>query len=168
MKSELFSQLEIFSARIGNEVKYKKEYIIELEENISHLDDTDTYILNVTNRLYKIITELFEHGDNIIFCVNTYKDVASKEYFFRPVKLRRYLKQNKAINMVSTYRNNELIEYYFTRCKYADVKIKKLILEITKKDLGNYIDGLDSVFIINMNRDIAIILYDDRYIFIEK
>ena len=69
--------------------------------------------------------------------------------------------------MISSLNEDEIIEHYYINTRYNNVKIKKLISEIVKKDLGNHIEGLETSFIINKRCSVAVVLYDDRYIFIE-
>ncbi|MDB1934065.1 hypothetical protein PMY12_08540 [Clostridium tertium] len=165
MKSNFNKEINLFVDKINMNVKLKSERVIELEESISHLEECELYIEKVSENLYKILNEIFQDEDEIIFCINIYKE--SDKYYYLPLKLRRYLKKKDKINMISSLNENEIIEHYYINTRYNNVKIKKLISEIVKKDLGNRIEGLETSFIINKRCSVAVVLYDDRYIFIE-
>lgn len=165
MKSNFNNEINLFLDKINMKMNLKNEKVIELEENISHLEECTLYIEKVNKNLLKIINNIFKDEDEIIFCVNMYKD--NDRYYYRPLKLKRYLKNNGNINMVSTLNSNVKEEHYYLNTKYSNIKIKKLISEIVEKDLGNCIDGLETSFIINKRSLVAVVLYDDRYIFIE-
>ena len=165
MKSNFNKEINLFVDKINMNVKFKNERVIELEESISHLEECELYIEKVSEKLYKILNEIFQDEDEIIFCINIYKE--SDKYYYLPLKLRRYLKKKDKINMISSLNENEIIEHYYINTRYNNVKIKKLISEIVKKDLGNRIERLETSFIINKRCSVAVVLYDDRYIFIE-
>lgn len=165
MKSNFNNEINLFLDKINMKMNLKNEKVIELEENISHLEECALYIEKVNKNLLKIINNIFKDEDEIIFCVNIYKD--NKGYYYLPLKLKRYLKKKSNINMVSTLNDNGKEEHYYLNTKYSNIKIKKLISEIVEKDLGNYIEGLETSFIINKRSSVAVVLYDDRYIFIE-
>lgn len=166
-KSSFYFEINKLLKIFNIDKKYQNEKVITLVENVSHLDNKDLYIRLANKKLNNIIEKIFQLNDDIIFCSNIYLDKENTFCRQYKLKLRRYLRKIENINMVSTFTDEDIIEHYYTKTKYSNIKIKSLILDIVNKDLVYQGYGLETVFIINKSKAFAIALYDDREVFIE-